>query len=600
MSLLLCAVVVALSLSGLLESPELRGYDFLIERAPLPPPHEQIVIVDFDDATVATIPSYPVPREYLARVVNRVAEGEPELIGLDMLLTERRDAEGDEELVNAIARAGNVILVDNFGTEQIPASLSLPEFRKAALDVGFGNLPMDSDGIIRRTFLAVRTREYSGVSFPVALASNFMSQPLQPGRPGTFHLGDTQIPLDGRSPNVTLIGHWASPPAQVVPAHVVMSAGFAPSRFLKKIVLIGQSSAKGKDLFATPLFRFRKPVSPRQMQSGTEIHAAALATLLSGRTVSVLSVRYLWLVNLAVAFLVVLMLLWAKPLVSVPSVLLIAIGIFLMAQSLYARNHVWMPFASTGAVVVLALPASWGLRFLQERRERLSVESERRELMRMFERYVSPEVAQEVWNRRDEIVLSGQERTATVLFSDIRNFTALTASRPSAEVLDWLNRYFTAMSEVIQRNRGFLNKFIGDGMLVVFGVPLSAGAEKDACCAVQASLDMIDRVEELNASRLASQPVLKIGIGIHTGTLTAGNVGAKDRLEYSVIGETVNLASRLEPLSKEFHTAIVLSPATCAHVKDHFATRALGEADVRGFTGKIQVYTAFKSRPADG
>jgi adenylate cyclase len=82
--------------------------------------------------------------------------------------------------------------------------------------------------------------------------------------------------------------------------------------------------------------------------------------------------------------------------------------------------------------------------------------------------------------------------------------------------------------------------------------------------------------------------------------LTAGNVGAKDRLEYSVIGETVNLASRLEALSKEFHAAVVLSPATFAHVKDHFSTRALGEADVRGFTGKIQVYTALKSRPPDG
>jgi class 3 adenylate cyclase len=592
--------VAGLSIGGWLDSPELRGYDFLIEKGPSPPLVEDIIVVDFDDATLAEIPVYPVPREFLARVMDRVAEGNPELIGLDILLTEHRDAAGDQKLVNAIARAGNVILVDNFGTEQIPASLPLEEFRKAALDVGFGNLPIDSDGFIRRMFLAVRTPEYSGVSFPVALASNFMGQPLQPGRAGTFRIGTQEIPLDGVSPNVALIGHWAAPPAQVIPVHLLMSEGFSSSHFRKKIVLIGQSSSKGKDLFATPVFRFRKRSSSRQLQSGTEIHAAALATLLTGRTVSVLSVRTLWLANLAVAILAVLTLLRAKPFVSVPIVLVIATSVYLLAQSLYARNHVWMPFVSTQAVVLLALPAGWGVRFFHERRERLSAESERRELMQMFERYVSPEVAQEVWNRRDEIILSGQERTATVLFSDIRNFTALTAGRPSAEVLDWLNRYFTAMSEVIQKNRGFLNKFIGDGMLVVFGVPFSAGTEADACCAVQTSLDMLERVDELNASRPEGQPVLKIGIGIHTGTLTAGNVGAKDRLEYSVIGETVNLASRLESLSKEFHAAIVISPATFAQVKDHFTTRVLGEADVRGFAGKIRVYTALQPRPPDG
>lgn len=151
--------------------------------------------------------------------------------------------------------------------------------------------------------------------------------------------------------------------------------------------------------------------------------------------------------------------------------------------------------------------------------------------MGIFERYVSPEVAAEIWNRRGEIVLAGQEKTATVLFSDIRNFTALTAGKPSAEVLAWVNEYFTAMSEVIKANSGFLNKFIGDGMLVVFGVPLSEGIGKDACRAARTALEMLEQVEKLNAHQSPDRPRFAIGIGLHTGPLTAGNVGARDRLD---------------------------------------------------------------------
>ena len=217
--------------------------------------------------------------------------------------------------------------------------------------------------------------------------------------------------------------------------------------------------------------------------------------------------------------------------------------------------------------------------------------TQRRELTSLFERYVSPEVAAEILKRRREIVLAGQEHTATVLFSDIRNFTALTAGKPSAQVLSWLNNYFTAMSEIIMRNGGFLNKFMGDGLLVVFGVPLSESVEQDACQAVRSALEMLDRVEGFNAEKRADQPRFQIGIGLHTGTLTAGNVGTRERMEYSVIGETVNLASRLQALSKEFKIGFVISAQTQELVKAQFDTKLLGEVALRGFPGRSAVYT---------
>ncbi|MEE9158131.1 MAG: adenylate/guanylate cyclase domain-containing protein, partial [Gammaproteobacteria bacterium] len=225
------------------------------------------------------------------------------------------------------------------------------------------------------------------------------------------------------------------------------------------------------------------------------------------------------------------------------------------------------------------------------RRMRSQAANEREEFKRLLGRFVSPEIATEVLDRHGDVVLAGQERTATVLFTDIRNFTAITAGQPPNQVLSWLNKYFTAMSEVVKENGGFLNKFLGDGMLIVFGVPLSEGAEQDACRAVRAALQMLERVDEFNAQKAAQCPRIQLGIGIHTGRLTAGCVGSRDRLEYSVIGETVNLASRLQELNKHFKTSIILSPQTRELVEDNFETRALGETGVRGLPQRIRVFT---------
>src|ERR1700732_1997056 len=214
--------------------------------------------------------------------------------------------------------------------------------------------------------------------------------------------------------------------------------------------------------------------------------------------------------------------------------------------------------------------------------------------MELFSRSVSPEVAQQIWERREEVVLAGEQRIATVLFSDIRNFTALTEGKDSHRVLDWLNEYLTEMDEVIRAHGGFLNKFMGDGLMVLFGVPLSEGMQADACSALRTARHMLDRVENLNLRHRNDPafPPLKIGIGIHTGMLTCGNIGSRNRAEYSVIGETVNLASRLEGLTKELGTAIVLSASTFDAVEEEFSDlQELGDTSVRGLEGTIRLYT---------
>jgi adenylate cyclase len=385
----------------------------------------------------------------------------------------------------------------------------------------------------------------------------------------------------------------------LVTVNKLLSSTFDPSFFAGKIVVIGQSSEMGRDIFATPLTRAGYQVAGRSLLSGAEIHAAAVATLLGNNFLSTLGLLPRAIIGFGFGAIVIILGFHFRWYIAITGCILLLAGTFLLASFLFSLYHLWIQLASIEACLLGALPAGLGYRSVEERRLKNLMEAERRQLMGLFERYVSADVAAEIWKNRDTIVLAGEERVATIVFSDIRSFTAITAGVPSQEVLAWLNRYLTEMGDVIKRNRGFLNKFIGDGIMVVFGAPLSEGPREDACRAVRCAVEMLARVNRWNATKASGDPVLKIGIGIHTGIVTSGNVGSPDRLEYSVIGETVNLASRLEALTKEFKTPLVLSPATWEHIRSEFSTVSLGDAQVRGFSNAIPLYSVELSTPIE-
>lgn len=591
-AVVVCGLVGGIHSLDFLDEVDLAGYDLLVYFRGPAATHDALVFVDFDDATTQEIGRFPVPRGVLAETLDAISAGQPEVIGLDFILDHAREPrEEDQRLAAAVERAGNVILASNLESLQLKASEPLPEFARHALEIGFVNLQYDSDRVVRRMYLAARGR---AISFPAALATNFLAVPLRPGPPGRYRLGAAEIHLSGEDPKLAIIGSWSPSPARVVSARRLRQPSFDAGVFKKKIVIVGQSSSAGQDLHDSPVFRFRRldrllglwgAGEGRWRLSGPEIHATAVASLLTGETTRVLGSAPLWAFNLVLTWGVIVIVLNARPFPATTLALLAGAGTALMAGFLFATHLVWMRFVSTELALLLALPAAFAHGLLRERRAKAA-------LMDLFGRYVSPEVAEEIWRRREEIVLAGEERVATVLFSDIRGFTNLTAGKPSAEVLAWLNEYLTAMSAVVKKHGGFLNKFMGDGMMVVFGVPLSKGAEADARRAVEAALEMLERLKDLNSRNDGIQPSLRIGIGIHTGPLTAGNVGSPDRLEYSVIGETVNMASRLEGESKKFPgTSIVMSERTHELVEGPLETLRLGETEIRGFEGKTPVYT---------
>jgi len=359
---------VAASLrTGLFDLAELWGYDLLLSIEGNSPAPGNLVIVDFDNASVHAIGKYPVPREVIAHTLSLIAKGQPAVIGLDKLLDETSGQQVDQQLASALDGAGVVVLPDVFGTARIPDSEPLPIFRGSDRPVGFVNLVEDPDGFIRRIILFMKTKEYSGLSFPVEIASNYLGQPLSREGPGFYKLGNVVIPLDGTGRNTVLLGAWNPRPAQwIVPAELLLSGEFDVHEFRGKIVLVGESSVAGKDLYATPLFRLRKPGTARAQLSGLEIQAVALSSLLTGRIIRVMEPwAQLIVSSLFIAPTCALVIL-LRPRYGLPAIGLMFGGVFLIGYLLFSRERLWMQFVSIEAGLAVSLTMGLGYRLWQE------------------------------------------------------------------------------------------------------------------------------------------------------------------------------------------------------------------------------------------
>ena len=609
LSSLVCLLVAAMSFSMAFNDLNYWTYDFLVTHGGFAPQSRNVVMVDLDDATVAQIRQFPIPRDVVAHIITKVASAKPRVIGLDMLLSEERKPEQDAAMAAALTKARNVVASSQAASGGLPAARPLPIFcdpeesdkpsgfckegSPGALGYAFTNMPIDSDGFLRQFFL-LSTGPRPAVSFPVFLAQQFAGQSINSDQRQPVFLGRL-IPYAHAEQRTVLVGSWSEAPAKHISAAALIGNTVdLDTEFADKLVLIGQSSDAARDRHFTPLFRKAGRDNIRIRLSGTDILAASIETLLTGRAIRIIPTAFLWSINFGLV-LIVSWLVMKLPLKY--SLIIIFGGIVLLygaAQLLLTLRHEWFQFLSGQVAVLASLPAVMTYQFIRERFWHTAALAEREQVMGLFSRYVSPEAANQIWQRRGELVLAGEERVATVLFSDIRNFTQISAGKPSGEVLQWLSEYFTAMDEVITEHGGFLNKFIGDGLMVLFGVPLSEGVEQDAVRSLKSAIKMIERVADLNHLHRGDCNYpgdFKIGVGIHTGLLTCGSVGSTKRLEYSVIGETVNLASRLESATKEFNTEIVMSAATYELVRQHFCNvRALGSAVIKGLKEAVVVY----------
>jgi len=208
-------------------------------------------------------------------------------------------------------------------------------------------------------------------------------------------------------------------------------------------------------------------------------------------------------------------------------------------------------------------------------------------IKRTFERYVSKELAQQLLERRNEIKLGGDEVIVTILFADIRRFTTLAEDLPPAQVVELLNTFFSRMIRVVSAHGGIVDKLMGDSVMALFGVPFPA--EDDAVRAVRCGLAMQQEVERFNTEREGQAlPPLKMGIGINTGTVIAGNIGSADRMEYTVIGDNVNIAARLQGIAKPGQ--VLISDATWQQVRTLATATRLEPMALKGKSKHVDVY----------
>jgi adenylate cyclase len=347
-----------------------------------------------------------------------------------------------------------------------------------------------------------------------------------------------------------------------------------PAVFKDTIVFVGVSGTGLYDAFETPFSRGRMP--------GMQVHASVADDILSNRfmragsdgvrvaTVVVSSVAVGLLATLMSAF-------WATGTVVI---FIIAIG--WLATALFASGY-WLNVSQPVLSSSLALFGGVSYQYFVEGREK-------RKMKRLFGQYVSKDVYDQLVANPDLARLGGQRREMTVLFSDIRGFTTVTERGKPEEIVGMLNEYFTRMVEIVFRHRGTVDKFVGDMVMALFGAPLDDPDHADH--AVEAALDMIDELRRLNQGWKAEGRFaeLDIGVGVNTGIMIAGNIGSNAIMSYTVIGDAVNLGSRLESLNKQYGTRIIVSDATRRALKGRYLYRPLGDVVVKGKTEPVAIF----------
>jgi adenylate cyclase len=547
-------LVYLVSWSGIVQTLELATYDLrLWLRGPRPPP-PSIVIVAINDESFNILDQNirTWRRANYARLIDAIAAGQPAVIGLDVAWVHASTEPDDEALARSLRQAGNVVLAsliehqEGAGYEYDRYAAPIAPLAQAASGVGLVNLPLDNDGVVRRVALWRFHNDAWYPAFGYEVVRVYLGQPVVPVDPatGVVKLGEHIFrPGDWQNLLINFYGGQATFPT--VSMYQVFRGEVPAETFADKIVLIGFTTSLEQDLYVTA---FNPPWGSPELVPGVEIHANAITSLLNNNPIRRTPAWLSACLSLAAVALTVLAFWRLRPVQAVIVVggaaLLYLVGAFL----LWARADLWLPAVPPVGLVALTVAGGLVERVLIEEREK-------RRIRDRFQSFMAPERLAVVLERWEELVAEDRpEIAATVLFSDIRGFTSatetLTRQGRSGEVIHFLNRYTDAMVEVIFAEQGVLDKMLGDGLLVLFGAP--EPTPDHALLAVRAALRMAALLPELNAIwPLRDRRPLRIGIGLHSGSLMDGIVGRGRRVEYTVIGDAVNTASRVEAYTKE-------------------------------------------------
>lgn len=512
-----------------------------------------ITIIGIDEEDIATY-GWPIDDRYLCAAIDRILADGAVGVGLD--LYRDQGVGSDQECLRERFRSHPALVsIFNVG-EGIGPVPGTPPGRQ-----GFNDLVVDADGVVRRDLIHVSGQDEATVAFPlrlmeVGLGDRSMRTRLEEGtEPGPW-----LEPSSGGYERLDAAGYQRMLPFHALGSFttsslqdVLTDGRIGKGALRDRIVLIGSTAPSLRDLFPVPHTRFH--VGSRQLLiSGVEIHAHRLASLLGERTGGgSLQLRTLpgWSKRgLEFLFLAAGLVLGEslRPLRhSVLTVALVA-TLFLGCSLLLLHQNIWIAATTPLSALVLIAGAAWVRRGGASQRQHQQIE-------KLLGQTTSPDIARQLWRQRESLLsngrFEGRQAPVTIVIMDTCRFTWVSEQLTPQELLDWLNRGLSRFIPAITGRGGVVNKFTGDGFLAVFGAPLSKGAAMDAMAAIDAATEIQQSVEVLNEELAAEgKPTMMLRIGIHSGDVVAGSLGSSERLEYGVIGDTVNCASRLETLDK--------------------------------------------------
>jgi len=585
-----------------------------------------IVIVALDDSSFAApvmienFGRWPWRRQLFAILVHYLHECGAKVIGVDLTFEGKDPHQGDDALfAQAISEQRDVVLALAMNMsawhftdpaaaraledrvkpyawqveQEIPVNfitytgvdLSHDPFVKASAGLGSIAIQPDPDGPTRKISPLQRFQNRLYPMFSLLLASKFLDQAPNPAiLPGpALAVSSRRAPLDAQG---RLLIRWYGGFQtykyyhvwQVFNSALALDTGEKPEipseAFRNKIVLIGPTATGISDLHPNPF----SPTYP-----GVELHATVIDNFLhndfmreSGSPTRVLAILGMALVTAGVVY--------AFSSATVYSLIGLFISLLYGATACFyfERHNLWVPLVAPLAACGTAFLGATLTRYATEGREK-------RQYRKTLMKYLSPQLVETIMSDFEWASLRAEKKTLTVLFSDVRGFTTFSENFPPETVIATLNEHLNMMVSVIFKYQGTLDKFVGDCVMAFWGAPLPQ--PNHAELAGRAALEMIEGLEKLNQKwQSEGRPTLHIGVGINTGEMLFGNIGSEQRMDFTVIGDSVNLGSRLESSTKELKASIVISEATYREIRDLAEVRPLGEILVKGKAQKIVVY----------
>jgi CHASE2 domain-containing sensor protein/class 3 adenylate cyclase len=637
-SLLVLAAVLGVRAKGWLQRPELIAYDFFVRQQSEPNvADDRIVLIGMTEDDLKDY-GYPLDDEKLAQVLTALDKLNPCVIGLDLYrdLPEPRDRKLYPRLEAALKELKRVIAIERVGYFKAPEALWDDPDRIVA-----NNLPKDFtvDGHYRRGPLVLETDLPSPMSsLSLGLTLKYLEQkgiPVElvevPGQPDAplFRLGKTVFPR--LTPDA---GGYVGLPRvpKVLPARArdyEFLADFrAPQRFCKqnkdgqsgrdtpydysfREVLDGKidpDALRGRIAIVATVMQSIKDSNPTPIEDnlrGVQIHVMLIHQLLQAAIDGVKPLSWwpewaeiVWIAGFTLLG-GALSLLLRSPWKLAPALALVLGGLGYGAW-LSFKDGTWLLLAAPGIGCFVAATFVTSFTAYLERSERGAMQT-------LFSKHVSPSVAQALWAEREKFLEGGRLRpqrlTATVLFTDLKGFSTTSEKMDPSTLMDWMNEYMNGIAHHVDRHGGMVNKFIGDAIMAVFGAPVAHQSEEefdqDARNAVDCALAMRRELAQLNAGwKARGLPTTAMRVGIYTGPLVAGSMGSAQRLEFTVLGDTVNTAARLESAGKDAgddpeasECMILIGDATWQRLHGRFVTRLVGPMNLKGKQQQIIVHS---------